>query len=296
MKTRTPLLTMALGTLFGSALAQTPATTNKPAATGGTSPAPASPAPLSDAEASRLFGLTLGEQLRGLGLQDGSRIEEIERGLKEGLSGQKSSPEERRHLQEYVRSSLLAQSERNRQAAQDFLAKNAKEKGVHTTASGLEYKVLRAGDAKAPSPQLTDKVKVQYRGKLLDGTEFDSSYARGQPAEFPLGNMIKGWQEGLALMKPGATYQLFVPPDLAYGPNPRPGIPGNSLLIFEVELLGIEPQPGAQAPPPASKSSAMGPPSSQARAPAPGSQPAVAQPAGAQPAAAQPTVRSTTQP
>ena len=91
---------------------------------------------------------------------------------------------------------------------------------------------------------------VQYRGKLLDGTEFDSSYARGAPASFTVGGVIKGWQEALVLMKPGAKWQLFVPPDLAYGPSPRPNIPANSLLIFDVELLSATPKPAAAAPAP----------------------------------------------
>jgi len=278
MKTLTAPLTLALGALVGTALAQTPASTAP-------TPAPA----LSDAEASRLFGLTLGEQLRALGLADNLQRETIERGLKEGLAGQKSSLEDRRHLQEYIRASIAAQAERNHRAAEDFLAKNAKEKGVHTTASGLEYKVLRAGDPKAAAPQATDQVKVNYRGTLLDGTEFDSSYTRGHPETFTLNGLIKGWQEGIALMKPGAKYQLFVPPELGYGPNPRPAIPGNSLLIFDVELLGVEPPPAAAG--------AIASPKADAPARAKAAPAAVAKPHGAATDAdAQPQAKSITQP
>jgi len=97
---------------------------------------------------------------------------------------------------------------------------------------------------------------VQYRGKLLDGSEFDSTYTRGTPASFQVNGVIPGWQEALVLMKPGAKWQLFVPPELAYGANPKPGIPGGSLLIFDVELVSVKSSgaPGARgAPPPTSK-------------------------------------------
>ena len=102
----------------------------------------------------------------------------------------------------------------------------AKLKGVKTTTSGLQYQILIPGDSKAASPKLADTVTVQYRGKLLDGTEFDSSYARNQPATFPVNGVIQGWQEVLPLMKPGSKWKVVVPPELGYGSTPRPGIPG----------------------------------------------------------------------
>ena len=114
---------------------------------------------------------------------------------------------------------------RNASAAKDFLAKNAKVKGVVTTASGLQYKILAAGDKKAPAITATDNVTVDYRGKLINGTEFDSSYSRGMPATFPVNGVIKGWQEALVMMKPGAKWQLFIPPELAYGARGQPKIP-----------------------------------------------------------------------
>src|SRR5260221_14284364 len=135
---------------------------------------------------------------------------------------------------------------RNQAAAKDFLAKNGQEKGVKTTADGLQYKVLIPGDAKAPAVAPSDEVTVNYRGKLLDGSEFDSSYARGQPATFKVNGVIKGWQEALVLMKPGAKWQLFVPPELAYGPRSQQKIPSNSLLIFDVNVVSAE---AANAPP-----------------------------------------------
>jgi FKBP-type peptidyl-prolyl cis-trans isomerase len=109
-----------------------------------------------------------------------------------------------------------------------------------TTASGLKYQVLKHGEGTV-SPKATDTVKVHYEGKLLDGTVFDSSIARGQPVSFPLNRVIPGWTEGLQLMKVGDKFKFEIPPNLAYGANsPSPAIPPNSTLIFEVELLGIE--------------------------------------------------------
>ena len=109
-----------------------------------------------------------------------------------------------------------------------------------TTASGLKYQVLKHGDGTV-SPKATDTVKVHYEGKLLDGTVFDSSIARGQPISFPLNAVIPGWTEGLQLMKVGDKFKFEIPANLAYGANsPSPAIPPNSTLVFEVELLGIE--------------------------------------------------------
>ena len=120
-----------------------------------------------------------------------------------------------------------------------FLAANAKKEGVITTASGLEYKVMKSGAGE--SPKLADKVKVHYHGTLIDGTVFDSSVQRGEPIVFPVGAVIPGWVEALQLMKVGDKWQLFIPAKLAYGEqSPSPAIPANSVLIFEVELLGIE--------------------------------------------------------
>jgi FKBP-type peptidyl-prolyl cis-trans isomerase FklB len=221
------------------------------------SPAAAPPAAEPAADTSKehtsyLFGLTFGEQMHSVGIGTQVDVDAIERGVKDGLQGKKSTRADQQQIQQFVRSIMLAAAATNKAAAAEFLAKNGKEKGVKTTASGLEYKVLAAGDTKAPAVHATDEVSVNYRGKLLDGTEFDSSYARGMPATFKIDGVIKGWQEALVLMKPGAKWQLFIPPDLAYGDSPRPGIPAGSLLTFEVELLTAKeaPQglPGAQSP------------------------------------------------
>jgi len=120
-----------------------------------------------------------------------------------------------------------------------FLAANAKKDGVVTTASGLQYKVIKSGTGE--SPKKSDTVKVHYTGTLIDGTVFDSSVQRGEPAVFPVGAVIPGWVEALQLMKVGDKWQLVIPANLAYGENsPSPAIPANSVLIFVVELLDIE--------------------------------------------------------
>ena len=133
--------------------------------------------------------------------------------------------------------SLMAQSAIEK--GQTYLAENAKKPGVKTTASGLQYTVLKEGTGK--SPKATDTVLVHYRGTLLNGTEFDSSYKRNQPIEFPLNGVIPGWTEGVQLMKEGAKYQFVIPSNLAYGRRGTPGGPigPDETLIFEVELLKV---------------------------------------------------------
>jgi FKBP-type peptidyl-prolyl cis-trans isomerase FklB len=198
-----------------------------------------------------LFGLTFGEQLHSVGISTQVDQESIARGIKDGLQGKKSVRADQAQIQAFVRTVMTETLAHNKQAAKDFLEKNGHEKSVTTTADGLQYKVLIPGNAKAASIQPTDEVTVQYRGKLIDGSEFDSSYARGTPATFKVNGVIKGWQEALVLMKPGAKWQLFVPPELAYDNSPRPGIPAGSLLIFDVELVSVKPsQPPAAASPP----------------------------------------------
>ena len=132
--------------------------------------------------------------------------------------------------------------EKNKTEGAKFLEENKKKPGVKTTASGLEYKVEKEGSG--PQPKPTDMVTVNYRGTLIDGTEFDSSYKRGQPATFPVTGVIKGWTEALQLMKVGSKYQLWIPPSLAYGERSvSPEIGPNAALIFEVELLDAKPTP-----------------------------------------------------
>ncbi len=122
--------------------------------------------------------------------------------------------------------------------SETFLATNAENEGVEQTESGLQYQILEEGEGNAPAA--TDEVKVHYKGTLMDGTVFDSSYERGEPVTFPLNRVIPGWTEGLQLIKEGGKVKLWIPPDLGYGTRGRPPtIPGNALLIFEVELLEI---------------------------------------------------------
>jgi len=122
---------------------------------------------------------------------------------------------------------------------QAFLTENKGKAGITTTASGLQYEILEQGDGQT-FPTASDKVKVHYRGTLIDGTEFDSSYARNQPISFGLNQVIAGWTEGLQLMSVGSKAKLYIPAELAYGSRKAGSIPANSTLVFEVELLGIE--------------------------------------------------------
>jgi len=200
------------------------------------------------------LGLSMGDQLRSNGIgADAVNSQRLAQGVHDALTGKaKMSEADQKNIQQLVRNAQQGAAEANHRAAAKFLAENGKKPGVLTTASGLEYQVLAPGSGE--SPKATDEVTVNYRGTLLDGTEFDSSYKRGQPASFVLGRVIPGWTEGLQLMKQGAKYQLFVPPQLAYDMHARPGIPPGSLLIFEVELLSFKaapPSAAAGATPPA---------------------------------------------
>lgn len=140
-------------------------------------------------------------------------------------------------LQESAMKKQQEAAEENKKKGAEFLEKNKSAEGVKVTASGLQYKVEKEGDGKMPTK--TDTVKAHYKGTLIDGTQFDSSYDRGQPAEFPVQGVIPGWSEALQMMKVGSKYKLFIPSELAYGASGRPGIPANSVLVFEVELMEI---------------------------------------------------------
>jgi len=153
--------------------------------------------------------------------------------------------------------------EKNKKEGEAFLAENKKKEGVITLPSGLQYKVLTAGKGKKPTD--TDTVTVQYRGTLINGTEFDSSYRRGQPATFPVRGVIPGWTEALKLMEPGAKWQIFVPPKLGYGERQFGRIPPNSVLVFDMELLSIEDAAGHEATEPeaATDAPAVEPPANE---------------------------------
>src|SRR6266576_1635617 len=179
-------------------------------------------------------------------------------GIKDGIAGkpqltQDQIKEVMTAFEKDMQQKQKAAGEKNAAEGTKFLEENKKKEGVKTTASGLQYKAIKEGTG--AQPKGNDTVTVNYRGTLINGTEFDSSYKRGQPATFPLNGVIKGWTEGLQLMKAGSKYQFFVPPNLAYGDRALgPDIAPNSTLIFDVELLGVKPaeagpSPGAPAPP-----------------------------------------------
>lgn len=223
----------------------TPAPSGPPLTAAGADPGPA---PSID-QISYQFGLTFGAQLRSVGITGDLSNEAIMRGIKDALGGREPTQAEMQQLHTYVRGIADAVAARNRTAASQYLARNTKEKGVVTTPSGLQYKVVAPGDKSKPLITASDQVTVQYRGQLLDGTEFDSSYARGIPATFPVTGVIKGWQEALVLMRPGSKYRLFIPPDLAYASVPKPKIPAGSLLIFDVEVVSAQSPNAATAVP-----------------------------------------------
>ncbi|MCK5720325.1 MAG: FKBP-type peptidyl-prolyl cis-trans isomerase [Thiomargarita sp.] len=157
-----------------------------------------------------------------------------------------SEDEVKQNLQDIKKEMMAKQQEKSEQQAQinlaegqTFLAENASKDGVVSLASGLQYKVITEGTGKTPSA--TDKVTTHYEGTLINGTVFDSSYKRGQPATFPVNGVIKGWTEALQLMQEGAKWQLFIPSDLAYGGRGAAGgkIGPNAILIFDIELISI---------------------------------------------------------
>jgi len=175
-------------------------------------------------------------------------VDALTKGLKDSYTGGKTlltEEESRQAIVEYQKQVMAKQAEamkilgeKNKVDGERFLAENGKKEGVKTLPSGLQYKVITPGTGK--SPKLTDTVTTNYRGTLIDGKEFDSSYKRGEPATFPVSGVIAGWTEALQLMKEGAKWEIFLPPDLAYGERGAGrDIGPNATLIFEVELFEI---------------------------------------------------------
>lgn len=193
-----------------------------------------------------IIGMDIGKSLRDQGTEVDldSLIEAISATYK-GEELALTTEEAAQIRKEYVekrqaeqQAQAAAAGETNLVEGQKFLAENATKEGVQTTASGLQYKVETMGTG--PKPVATDTVKVHYRGTLLDGTEFDSSYARNEPISFGLNRVIAGWTEGVQLMPVGSKFMFYIAPDLAYGEGGGGPIPPNSTLVFEVELLDIE--------------------------------------------------------
>ena len=220
-------------------------------------------------KASYSIGYDIGETFKKQKIE--LNMDALVAGLKEAIGGKEAtlSKEDReKTLQAFQKEMMEKQIAASKEAAtknqaegEKFLEENKKKDGVKTTASGLQYKVLKEGSG--ASPKETDTVVTNYRGTLIDGTEFDSSYKRNEPASFPVNRVIKGWTEALQLMKPGAKYQLYIPSSLAYGERGAGQLIGpNATLVFEVELLSIkppEPPPTTVAPGGAAPSMSISP-------------------------------------
>ena len=234
----------------------------KGAAFGGASaPAQAPPAGLADtkSQASYGLGLGIGRNLKTQSVEVDANL--MARGLLDGLNGTKpllSDEQIEKAVQTFQQevvtrrqAEMKGLGEKNKKEGAAYLAANKTKPGVVTLPSGLQYKVVKEGTGALP--KATDTVSAHYKGTLLDGTEFDNSYKRGQPLSIPVNGVIAGWTEALQKMKVGSKWQLFIPAELAYGDDPREGspIPPNAVLVFDIELLGIgAPQaaPGAAAP------------------------------------------------
>jgi FKBP-type peptidyl-prolyl cis-trans isomerase FklB len=199
-------------------------------------------------KASYAIGMNWGTGLHRQGIDVDSAA--LIQGMKDALAGGKTLLTEdearsalmqlQKEMQEKQQAKAAAEGDANKKEGDAFLAANKTKEGVVTLPSGLQYKILKEGNG--PKPTASDSVVCNYKGTLINGTEFDSSYKRGEPATFPVTGVIKGWTEALQLMPVGSKWQLFIPPDLAYGPRGTPGGPigPNATLIFEVELISIK--------------------------------------------------------
>ncbi len=187
------------------------------------------------------LGLIIGNNLKGMNIE-GLLTTEFTRAVEQVLNGEKTEMTEVQAqglVQEFLREQQEVAGKAAREAGENFLAENAKREGVKVTETGLQYEVLTPALGIKPTP--TDTVTCHYEGRLIDGTVFDSSYRRGEPASFPLQGVIRGWTEGLQLMSIGSKFRFFIPFELAYGAQGAGGsIPPYAALIFDVELLGIE--------------------------------------------------------
>jgi len=199
------------------------------------------------------LGHNIGQNIKQQGVDINQDL--LAKGIADALTGTKSllTPEEaakvmqdfRKKQMEEMNKRRQEQAQKNLEEGQQFLEENKKKEGVKTLPSGLQYRIVTEG--KGNTPKATDKVTTHYRGKLINGTEFDSSYKRNQPATFPVNGVIQGWQEALQLMKEGGKWELFIPANLAYGERSmNPTIPPNSVLVFDIELISIEKEEAAK--------------------------------------------------
>lgn len=186
------------------------------------------------------WGLAMGHQLKGMGMNS-LNVEDFKDAVKSVYDGSEPAmniDEAQKLIQDYLSDLQSKAEEAAKAAGKKFLEENKSNADVKETASGLQYVVEKEGTGAQPTAE--DEVTVHYTGRLLDGTVFDSSVNRGEPATFPLNRVIPGWTEGVQLMKEGAKYTFFIPSDLAYGPQGIPGaIPPHSTLIFDVELIKV---------------------------------------------------------
>ncbi|MDE6217872.1 MAG: FKBP-type peptidyl-prolyl cis-trans isomerase [Muribaculaceae bacterium] len=186
------------------------------------------------------WGLAMGNQLKAMGVSnlDPQSYTDAVKSVFEGTKAEMEPEEAQKLINEYLTELQEKATKAAREAGEKFLADNKQDERVKETASGLQYIVEKEGEGKQPTAQ--SEVTVHYTGRLLDGTVFDSSVNRGEPATFPLNQVIPGWTEGVQLMKEGAKYRFFIPSDLAYGPSGIPNvIPPHSTLIFDVELIKV---------------------------------------------------------
>ena len=196
-------------------------------------------APVSPQAGSYDVGLMLGNQLKHNGLVGVLSMDDLVRGLNDAVGDRVVTGEERDAALRFMHDARENLIEKNRAAGREFMQRNAKEAGVKSMPSGLQYRVLAAGDASGKSPRPTDEVTVRYRASLSDGTEIDRSDTHDRPATFRVDSVLKGWQEAFLAMKPGAKWQLFVPPELGYGSNTPPSVPPGAVLVYDIELLHI---------------------------------------------------------
>ena len=186
------------------------------------------------------WGIAMGQQLKAMGVKeiDSASFKDGAKVAFDGGTPEIPMEEAQKLINDYLNDLQAKAEAKAREAGEKFLAENKVKEGVKETASGLQYTVIKEGEGATPTAE--DEVTVHYTGKLLDGTVFDSSVNRGEPATFPLNRVIPGWTEGVQLMKEGAKYMFFIPSDLAYGPQGIPNaIPPHSTLIFEVELIKV---------------------------------------------------------
>ncbi len=185
-------------------------------------------------------GVMFGERLKNLNLND-KEVEMLQAGLYDSVKGNKLKVEPadyQKKIQDTFQARINAANEKVKSEGQKYLDNFTKNEGVVKTESGLAYKIEKAGEGK--SPKETDIVEVHYKGTLIDGTEFDSSYSRNKTVSFPLNRVIKGWTEGLQLLKEGGKMKMVIPSDLAYGDRGAPpNIPGGATLVFDVELFKV---------------------------------------------------------